>query len=258
MRLYFKYFGMHLRSQMQYKTSFVLMMLGQFLASFSAFLGIYFMFRKFYAVDGFSFSEVLLCFAIVNLAFSLAECFLRGFDRFSSILSNGGFDRILVRPRGPIFQVIASQIELTRIGRTAQAMLVFAYAIPTCGVTWTIDKIFTLFLMIIGGFVVFSGLFILDAALRFFTTERMEFMNILTDGGREFARYPLSIYGEGFLKFFTFCVPMALFQYYPLLYLLGKTEHVLCMLAPLGCVLFLIPCLLLWRIGLRHYKSTGS
>ncbi|MFZ2538923.1 MAG: ABC-2 family transporter protein [Oscillospiraceae bacterium] len=258
MRLYFKYFTIHLKSQMQYKTSFCLTVIGQFLTSFSAFLGIYFMFERFSQVDGFEFSEVLLCFAVVLMAFSLAECFARGFDTFSSMIGNGEFDRIMVRPRNEIFQILASKMELSRIGRLIQAIIIFAYAIPTSGVDWTATKIITVLLMIISGIVIFSGLFIIYAALCFFTTEGLEFMNIFTDGGREFGRYPLSIYGSGVLKFFTYVVPLALFQYYPFLYLIGRSDNVLYMLFPLVGILFIIPCYAIWRIGLRHYKSTGS
>lgn len=243
---------------MQYKTSFFLTVLGQFLTSFTAFLSIYFMFQHFYEVDGFSFPEILMCFAIVLLAFSLAECFIRGFDTFSSIISNGEFDRMLVRPRGIIFQVITSRIELTRIGRIFQAVLIFCYAIPNAGIVWTPGKILVLILMIIGGFITFSGLFLIYASFCFFTTQGLEFMNIFTDGGREFGKYPLSIYGDGILRFFTYVIPMALFQYYPLLYLLGRSANWFYGVHPLLCFLFLIPCLLFWRIGLRHYKSTGS
>ena len=60
------------------------------------------------------------------------------------------------------------------------------------------------------------------------------------------------------LRFFTYCVPLALFQYYPLLYLTGRTENRFYMLAPLLGLLFMLPTALLWRIGMRHYKSTGS
>ena len=94
---------------------------------------------------------------------------------------------------------------------------------------WTGDKIFTLVLMIVSGVVVFAGLFIVYAALCFFTTEGLEVMNIFTDGGREFGRYPFSVYGEGVLKFFTYVVPLALFQYYPFLYLIGRSDNVLYM-----------------------------
>lgn len=72
MKLYLKYFAMHLNSQMQYKVSFALTMLGQILTSFTAFLGVWFMFTRFSQVENFTFSEVLLAFATVLLAFSLA------------------------------------------------------------------------------------------------------------------------------------------------------------------------------------------
>lgn len=231
---------------------------GQFLVSFTAFLGVYFMFSRFNSVKGFTFSEVLLCFAVILTSFSLAECFVRGFDAFSGIISNGEFDRIMVRPRNEILQVLASRIEFSRIGRLLQALAMFAYAIPASGLDWTLAKILTLMFMLAGGFVVFSGLFILYASFCFFTIEGLEFMNIFTDGGREFGRYPFSVYGEGVLKFLTYVIPLALFQYYPWLYLIGKSDNPYYMFLPLAGMLFILPCLLFWRLGVRHYRSTGS
>ena len=112
--------------------------------------------------------------------------------------------------------------------------------------------------MLIGGIAVFSGLFILYAALSFFTIEGLEFMNIFTDGSREFGRYPLSVYGEGILKFYTYIIPIALFQYYPFLYLIGRSDDFRLSLLPLLGFLFVIPCYAFFRFGLRHYQSTGS
>ncbi len=258
MKLYLRFFSMHLKSQMQYKVSFLLTALGQFLVSFTALLGIWFMFAQFNEVEGFSFQQVLLCFATVLMAFSLAECFGRGFDVFPRMISNGEFDRVLVRPRHEVFQVLASQIEFTRIGRLLQAIMVFCYAIPASGVNWTYDKIITLFLMISCGSIVFFCLFMIYAAFSFFTIEGLEFMNVFTDGGREFGRYPFSVYGDDVLRFLTYVIPLALFQYYPLLYLLDMKKSILYMLTPLLGLLFTIPAYAFWRFGLSKYKSTGS
>ena len=216
------------------------------------------MFMRFNTVEGFNFSEVLICFAVMLTSFSLAECFFRGFDTFGGIISNGEFDRIMVRPRNEMLQVLGSKIEFTRIGRFLQAIIVLSYAIPKSDIIWTADKIITLCLMIIGGTFLFAGLFIIYAGICFFTIEGLEFMNIFTDGGKEFGKYPLSIYGEGILKFFTFAIPLALIQYYPLLYLLGRTDNPLYMILPVFGILFLLPSYILWRFGVRHYKSTGS
>jgi len=258
MKLYFRYLSMLLRCQMQYKASFFMGAFGQFLVSFTTFLGIYFMFSRFRTVNGFSFSEVLICFAIMLMAFSLAECFVRGFDVFPRLIRSGDLDRILVRPRSVVFQVLTSNMEFSRVGRLLQAVLVLGYAIPNCGVLWTGDKILTLVFMVIGGIAVFTGLFMLYAGISFFTVEGLEFMNIFTDGSREFGKYPISVYGEGVLKFLTYVVPIALFQYYPFLYLVERSEDTRLMFLPLLGFVFLLPCYAFFRFGLRKYCSTGS
>lgn len=258
MELYLKYFSIQVRSAMEYKTSFILTAMGQFLVSFNAFLGILFMFDRFHGVKGFTFSEVLLCFSIVLMQFSLAECFARGFDGFASILSNGGFDRIMVRPRNEILQVLGTRIELTRLGRMLQAVILFVYGIVKSEVSWNGSRILTVIFMLIGGIAVFFGIFLIYAALCFFTLEGLEFMNVLTDGAREHGKYPISIYGKKVLLFCTFVVPYALIQYYPLLYLLGKSDNWWYGVLPLLACFFLVFCFLFWRFGIRHYKSTGS
>ena len=188
MKLYFKYLSMQLRSQMQYKASFFMTVLGQFLVSFTVFLEIWFLFSRFHSVEGFTFAEVLICFSVVLLAFSLTECFVRGFDVFPRLIKSGELDRILVRPRSVVFQVLTSFIEFSRLGRLLQAVAVLCYAVPMCGVVWTWDKVLTVVLMILGGICIFSALFVLYAGISFFTIDGLEFMNIFTDGGREFGK----------------------------------------------------------------------
>lgn len=258
MKLYFKYLSIHLHSTMEYKVSFLLTTLGQFLVSFFAFLEIYFLFERFNMVEGFNFNEILICFSIILISFSIAECFVRGFDSFGSIISNGEFDRIMVRPINEIFQVLASKIELSRIGRLIQSGIIFIYSIYASGIEYTSIKIFTLILMILGGIALFSGLFIIYASFCFFTIEGLEFINIFTDGGREFGKYPMNIYGKNVLKFFTYIVPLACIQYYPLLFLLDRESSIIYMFTPIVGFLFLIPAFIFWRFGVKHYKSTGS
>lgn len=256
--LYFRYFSMHMKSQMQYKTSFFFVTLGQFLMAFSTFLGLTFLFDRFDSVGGFSREEVMLSFAVILMAYSFGEIFGRGFDRFPILIGNGGFDRVLVRPRSVIFQVLASEINFSRVGHTAQSLLIFAYVLPRSGVDWTPARILTLILMVACGSVLFFSFFILYAAFTFFTLEGLEFMHILTSGAREHGRLPFSVYGENVLKFLTFVVPLALVQYYPLLFLIGREESLLYAAAPLFSLIFLLPCYGFFRFGLRKYKSTGS
>lgn len=256
--VYIHYLSITIQCMMQYKTSFFLSVIGQFLVSFHVFLGIFFMFQRFSKVEGFTYHQVLLCFSIILLEFSLAEMFARGFDTFSGIVRTGEFDRILVRPQNEIIQVLGSKFELTRIGRMLQAIVIFLYGIIKSEVIWTPSKIITIIFMLFGGSIVFSSLFLIYAALCFFTLDGLEFMNIFTDGGKEFGRYPIGIYGEKILIFATFFIPYALIQYYPLLYILGYKTEIFYMFLPLLACWFFLPAMLLWKFGVRHYKSSGS
>ena len=48
------------------------------------------------------------------------------------------------------------------------------------------------------------------------------------------------------------------YEYYPLLYLMDRKKSPVYMLMPVISLLFLLPCYIFFRIGLKHYKSTGS
>lgn len=258
LKLYGKYFSIHLKSVMQYKASFFITMTGNFLTQFSVFLGLLFMFQRFHRVKDFSFQEVILCYGVLLLGFQVAQMFASGFKVFDSMIANGQFDRILTRPRNEIFQVLASRVDFVRLGGMLQGLVMFVYGIAQAGVDWTALRVLTLCFMVIGGVVVFSSIFLLDGAFAFFTLEGLEFMNVFSYGASEHGKYPLSIYGKGMLTFCTFVVPYALFQYYPLLFLLGRSDNLWFVFLPLVSCWFVVPCWLVWRLGVHKYKSTGS
>ena len=71
LRLYFRHVAIHVRAAMEYRASFVMTLLSQFVSSFTGVLAVYFMMERFHTVEGFTFPQVLLCFATVLMAFSL-------------------------------------------------------------------------------------------------------------------------------------------------------------------------------------------
>lgn len=260
MRLYLQYAKMGLKSQMIYKMSFFLLCVGQFFVPFFVFIGMFLLFQRFQTLDGWAFSEVALLYGITHMAFALSEALVRGFDAFPQLVKTGDFDRLLLRPVSTALQVMGWKFEFTRIGRLLQGTLVFIWAIQNINIEWTFLKIVCLFGMVLGGIFIFSGLFIIFATMAFWTIEGLEIANIFTDGGREMSQYPLSIYAKGVQRFFTFIIPFAAVNVIPLRYLLDKVPHATASYAfiPYLSILFIIPALLFWQFGVKHYKSTGS
>ena len=261
--LYGRYISVSFRSQMQYRASFIMLSLGHFTMTGLEFLGIWVLFDRFQRIEGWSLQEVALFYGIINMAFALTDATSRGFDAFADYVKNGGFDRVLLRPRSTVLQLAGQELTLRRIGRFSQGFLVFAWASQTLGIDWTAAKLALLVVTILAGAALFYGLIVLQATLCFWTTESLEIMNTVTYGGVETAQYPLEIYRTWFRRFFTFVIPLACVSYYPTLGLLDRADplgspELLHWVAPWVGFCFLAFCLQVWKFGVRRYRSTGS
>lgn len=263
-RLYLRYTAISLRSQMQYRASFIMQSLGMFLVTVVEIIGIWALFHRFGSLRGWRLGEVGFFYGLVNTAFALAEGIGRGFDTFDAMVRTGEFDRLLLRPRGTAFQVAARELHLARIGRLAQGVIVLGWAATTLGVHASLPHVGLILFAILGGACLFVGLFVVQATLAFWTIESLEVLNTVTYGGTETGQYPLDIYRPWFRKFFTFIVPLAGVTYFPVLAVLGRADTLFGTprwfqaLAPLSGVIFLLAALQVWRLGVRRYRSTGS
>jgi ABC-2 type transport system permease protein len=263
-RLYFRYVAISLRAQMQYRASFLAQALSQLLITGAEFLGLAAVFQRFKQINGWTLAEVALFYGIIGLAFAIAEAVPRGFDLFGRMIRAGDFDRILLRPRSTTLQILGIELQLMRVGRFAQALAVLIWASNAIDIAWTAPKIALLLLSILGGACLFSGLFVLQATLCFWTVESIEIVNCTTYGGVEAAQFPLTIYRPWFRQIFVWVIPLATINYLPAHAILGRVETTLGTplwaqwMAPLIGVLFLVICLQVFRLGVRRYTSTGS
>ena len=112
--------------------------------------------------------------------------------------------------------------------------------------------------MLISSIVVFFSVFLLMASYCFITVQVLEIKNLFTDGGKHIAQYPIVVFKKGIVMFFTFIIPYGFVNYYPLLYLLGKSNNILYCFSSLIVLLYVIPSLLAFKAGLKKYTSAGS
>ncbi|MBI3973616.1 MAG: ABC-2 family transporter protein [Chloroflexi bacterium] len=261
--LYRRLIGAQIRSQMQYKVSFVLRMLGSFAGNLIDFGAIAVLFNRIPALAGWSLPEVALLYGLSAVAFSIAELFAAALDNFAEYVESGSFDRVLTRPIGALFQVITEDFALRRLGRLSQGVLVFVVALGLLDVDWTWDKGLIMAVAIGSGAVIFFSIFVLGAAYCFWTIQGREAANIFTYGGDFMSSYPLDIYHGWLRRFVTFVLPLAFISYYPALYVLGRPDPLglpgwVRLLSPLAALGMALLAWAGWTIGVRHYQSTGS
>jgi ABC-2 type transport system permease protein len=175
----------------------------------------------------------------------------------------GTFDRLLLRPRSVLLQLIGHDFRLGRFGRLAQGLLVLLIGAQFAAIEWSLSDVLMTLWAVAGGIALFFGLIVLQGGLSFWTIESLEVANVLTYGGVQAAQYPLSLYNDWLRGLLTFVVPLACVAYYPVLTLLDRPDPLgapawLGYVAPLAGFMFAALSLVAWRLGVRHYTSAGS
>src|SRR5205807_621304 len=109
--------GASLRSQMEYRLSFLLQTLAAFVITATEFVGVTILFQRFGRIAGWSLPEMAVLYGMVHISFALADGVSGGFDNFGHLLKSGDFDRLLLRPRSVALQVAGLELQLRRVGR---------------------------------------------------------------------------------------------------------------------------------------------
>src|SRR5215471_18555014 len=173
LRLYRRYVAVSFRSQMQYRLSFFMRSLGHFFVTGIEFPGFVAIFQRFGQIQGWTLPQMGLFYSMISLAFASTEAVLRGFDIFPNLIKSGDFDRYLLRPRSTALQVLGQDFQLMRIGRFTQALIVLLWSAERLNVDWAAPNVILLLTGIAGGVCIFSGLFILQATMCFWTLESL-------------------------------------------------------------------------------------
>lgn len=261
--VYARLVGAQVRSQLQYRASFALDLVGAFLISFVDFAAVLIIFDNVPALDGWTLHEVAFLYGASSIAFALVDVVIGHLDLFPRMIREGTFDALLIRPRGTLLQVVASDFSLRKLGKLAQAAFVFAYALHGLDVAWDPGRVAMTGVMIVAGALIFGAIWVAGATIAFWTIDAGEFTNAFTYGGNFLTQYPISIYGEWVRRFFAYLVPTAFVCYFPALYVLDKPDPLglpaaLQFVSPLVAVVSAVIAGLIWRAAVRRYRSVGS
>lgn len=261
--LYLWLLGAQVRSQLQYRASFALQAAGQAMATFADFVALLLLFHRFPSLAGWSLGEVAFLYGIGGIAFALSDMACGGFDNLGPTIQTGAFDRVLTRPVGVFLQTLASDFQIRRLGRVAQALVALAVSLTLVEIDWSVLKLLVALSSLLSGVVIFCAIWVIGAAITFWTVQTSEVTNVFTYGGSELVGHPMSIYGDWLRRFFTFVVPLAFVTYLPALYILGRPDpnglpRALQFCSPLVAAAFFLLARAAWSFGVRHYQSTGS
>jgi ABC-2 type transport system permease protein len=113
------------------------------------------------------------------------------------------------------------------------------------------------------GAVFFGAIFVLSASLAFWWVDSGQLGSAFTYGGRDFTAYPVSVYDGWFRTVFAYGLGFGFVAYQPALALLGHADPLglpawAGYVSPLVALIAAALAAVVWRAGIRHYRSTGS
>jgi ABC-2 type transport system permease protein len=254
---------MWIRVSMSYRTSFVILTAGQFLVTGLDFVAILVMFASVEALGGFSLQEIAFLYGGSALCLGLADLLLGNIERLGLRIRAGTFDAMLVRPISVYVQMCADDFALRRLGRISQAALVLVWAVASLELDWSPARVAMVPYLVVFGSLIFVAIFTLGAAVQFWTADASELANSFTYGGSTLAQFPMTIYPVEAVKALTFIVPITFVNWYPSLFILGKDDPLdlpdaVQFASPLAALVLALVASVVWRSGVRHYRSTGS
>lgn len=260
--LYWRLIAARARSQMQYKFSFALMTLVGVVNMVLDFVTVLVIFGHVQALGGWALPDVALLYGMAYTSFSLAEGFGRGFDVFARQVREGTFDRVLTRPLGAFFQVLAAEFPLWKFGKLVSGGAFLYVAQRALGMVWTPERVVVFAVALIAGAGIFFCIFVVGAAACFWTIQTNELVAIFTNGGVTLTMYPLDIFEDWLRRVVTFLIPLAFIDYYPAVYLLGRQSALglpswVGLLSPVAVAILGVVAWAAWSAGVRHYASVG-
>ena len=260
---YLRLLHAQMRSQAQYRASFIADLTGSFVFGVVDFVAVLVLFRVTRTLGGFEFGAVLLMTALAGLSFALADLCVGNIDTMQGYIRTGRLDAILVRPLGALGQLLTMDFSARRAGRVLITGGVLAVAASRAGIDWTPARVALFAVAPIAGAVMFASVFIGTAVVAFWWVESGKFGDGFTYGGRDFTMYPMTVYSGWFQKVFAYGLGFAFVAYYPCLALLHRTDPLglpaaIGWLAPLVAIPAAGLAGLAWRQGVRQYRSTGS
>ena len=255
--------GARMRSEWQYRASFLLLLLSQSLIAAFDLAVVATLFSQVDLLAGWAGMEVALLFGLSGVSFGLADLLISQVETSSHHIRAGTLDRFLLRPVPTLLHLSGSEFALRRIGRVAQPLAVLVVALAAAPIHWSPETVALVPVALLSGAVIFGGIWVITSSIAFWTVESQEVANAFTYGGGLAVQYPLDVLSAWLRRLATFVIPLAFVAYLPAARMLGRPDPLglpsaLAWAAPAVALAVAGAARGVWSLAVRHYRSTGS
>ncbi len=217
-------------------------------------------------LNGWSFGQVAFLYGLGVFSHGFQDLFFIQTRHIENHVIQGRFDRFLVRPLGVFFQFCTGTVNFCGFYDLIPGIIIFAYGCKQVDFQWSIQNIFLLILVIIGGTMIQAAIYTLTGSIAFWTKKSAVFVKVNLELFDKTTQWPMAIYPNWFIRIFSFLIPMGFVSFYPGCGFLGISSGVsfplpleMAIWTPVVGLLWFILARKVFYLGLeKKYESAGS
>lgn len=250
-----------LRAKMQYKADFLMGCFLYALLSAMDFLMVAAILTRFPRLGGWDVYEIGVLYGMSSIAMGLYRTFAAELHEFERYLVQGEFDGLLLRPWPTLLTLLGRSVEPERLGAVLQGALILgiaAHRLMEAGTLSVFGLAYIAGASLMGTLIPFS-LSLITAAVGFWVVRISDLQTFTMYAPVTASHYPLTVYPRWLRVLLTGVLPVGFINFVPVQYLLGKGAGPWVLwLSPLVVLGFGLVAYGCWRLGERHYQSTGT
>ena len=258
-RLSGRFLNQYIKPLIEYRADFVLGLIGFILVQFTGVVFVKLIFNNIPSLQGWSFYEILFIYGFAQIPRGIDHVFTDNLWMLSGrIIVQGQFDRYLLRPLNPLFQLIAERFQPDGFGEIIIGFILVVISSIQLSLNYTPFKILMFIIAVLCAIVIYTAIKLAVASIAFWIKFAQSYL-YMTYQLSDFAKYPMGIYPKAIRGVLTFIIPFAFTGYYPGAYLLGKGSIITgVLLTAVVAVVSITVAYCIWLKGMSLYESSGS
>ena len=168
LKLYRKFLEQYIKTLIEYRADFILGLIGFLLVQGIGIIFISLVFKSIPNLKGWSFYEILFIYGFAQIPRGIDHVFTDQIWMLSGrIIVQGEFDRYLVRPLNPLFQIIVEKFQPDGFGEIIVGTIILVTAWSKIGLEVTVGRIIALIFVILCGTVIYTAIKLAVASIAF-------------------------------------------------------------------------------------------
>ncbi len=221
MILYKIFLTQYMKAQMQSKADFIIGFFSFFLNQILGIVFLFLIFEQIPDLNGWSFYQLVFIYGYAQIPRGIDHFFTNQLWIFTrKTVKEGLFDRYLLRPVNPLFQVLVEQCCPDGIGEFLVGVILVGYAAAKLNIAITAAGIFWFVVSVVFGAVIYLSVKLFLAANTFFFMDAYQLL-FLGYNLSDFVKYPLEIYNRPVRLVLSYVIPFGFTAFIPASYFLN-------------------------------------